>query len=86
MFIDYLSPTAADLCDFVVGHGSTPSPFTLVGTKGMGEGCGTPLPAIANTLEGELQASNISVTISESHNSLEQLWRAVTGRVHSQNN
>lgn len=85
-FIDYLSPTAADLCDFEVGHETTPSPFTLLGTKGMGEGCGTPLPAIANALEDALQTSNISVTISESHNSPEQLWRAMTGRVQSQNN
>lgn len=47
-FLDYLLPGTTDIPDIGVSHLCTPSPFTLRGIKGMGEG-GTiaPGPAIA---------------------------------------
>ena len=76
-FMDYLAPTAADLCDVQVGHVETRSPFTLLGTKGMGEGCGTPLPAMANAIEDALSANNIQTIIVNSHNSPEEIWKTI---------
>jgi carbon-monoxide dehydrogenase large subunit len=36
-YSDYLMPTAVDSPDMIVGYLETPSPFTELGTKGMGE-------------------------------------------------
>lgn len=44
-FSDYLVPSAADTCDISVGEVVCPSPFTELGTKGMGEGATIPTPA-----------------------------------------
>ena len=37
-FMDYLIPTAMEVPDVVMGHEETPSPFTVHGIKGGGEG------------------------------------------------
>ncbi len=44
-FVDYLCPTAADLPPLRLGHRETPSPFTLLGAKGLGEGTTMSAPA-----------------------------------------
>jgi CO/xanthine dehydrogenase Mo-binding subunit len=76
--MDCLAPTAVDLCDVQVGHVETRSPFTLLGTKGMGKGCGTALPAMAkNAIEDALSANNIQSVIVNSHNSPEEIWRTI---------
>ena len=36
-YTNYLMPTALDVPDVTIGHMQTPSPFTELGTKGMGE-------------------------------------------------
>jgi carbon-monoxide dehydrogenase large subunit len=36
-YADYVLPTALDMCDVVFDHLETPSPFTELGSKGMGE-------------------------------------------------
>jgi aerobic carbon-monoxide dehydrogenase large subunit len=39
-FMDYAMPRAADMPPLVLGHAATPSPFNLLGAKGIGEaGC-----------------------------------------------
>lgn len=50
-FSDYLVPSAADTCDVVVEDIVCPSPFTELGSKGMGEGGAIPTPAaVANAV------------------------------------
>jgi 2-furoyl-CoA dehydrogenase large subunit len=44
-FVDYLCPTAPDLPPVTIGHRETPSPFTLLGAKGLGEGNTMSAPA-----------------------------------------
>jgi 2-furoyl-CoA dehydrogenase large subunit len=44
-FVDYLCPTAPDLPPLRLGHRETPSPFTLLGAKGLGEGTTMSAPA-----------------------------------------
>ena len=45
-FSDYLIPTMTDVPDFRVAHLQTPSPHTIGGIKGMGEGGAIPPGAV----------------------------------------
>jgi 2-furoyl-CoA dehydrogenase large subunit len=50
-FMDYLCPTAPDLPPLTSAHRETPSPFTTLGAKGLGEGTTMSAPvAIANAV------------------------------------
>jgi carbon-monoxide dehydrogenase large subunit len=50
-FMDYLLPGATDIPRIEVSHLTTPSPFTVAGIKGMGEGGSiAPGPALASAL------------------------------------
>ena len=54
-FADYLIPAIGDVPDFVVSHLQTPSPHTIGGFKGMGEGGAiAPGAAIASAVEDAL--------------------------------
>lgn len=53
-FKDYLAPTASDLPSYETASIVTPSLFTPLGTRGMGEGGGAPLIACANALDDAL--------------------------------
>ena len=44
-FIDYMCPTAAEMPELDVGHIETPSPVTVLGSKGCGESCTMSVPA-----------------------------------------
>ena len=56
-FSDYLIPTMTDMPDFEVAHLETPSPHTIGGLKGMGEGGAiAPGAAIAAAVEDALSA------------------------------
>jgi carbon-monoxide dehydrogenase large subunit len=56
-FSDYLIPTMTDVPDFAVAHLETPSPFTIGGIKGMGEGGAiAPGAVIAAAVEDALSA------------------------------
>ena len=44
-FVDYLCLGAADVPPLRIGHRCTPSPFTLLGAKGLGEGNTMSVPA-----------------------------------------
>lgn len=72
-FMDYLCPKATEVPDFIVDHLVSPSPFTVLGTKGMGEGSG-PLPALfANAIEDALLPFGAKTT--ESHFKPEVVFR-----------
>jgi 2-furoyl-CoA dehydrogenase large subunit len=54
-FMDYLCPTAADVPSVRLEHLETPSPFTALGAKGLGEGTTMSAPvAIANAVADAL--------------------------------
>lgn len=56
-FSDYLIPTMTDVPDFQVSHLETPSPFTIGGIKGMGEGGAiAPGAVVASAIEDALSA------------------------------
>jgi carbon-monoxide dehydrogenase large subunit len=59
----YLMPRALDLPSLEVEHQVTPSPFTLLGTKGAGEaGVGGAQAAVANAVEDALAPFGVTVT------------------------
>jgi len=62
-FMDYLKPTASDVPPIETDHLETPSPFTPLGTKGVGEGGAIPAPAcIANAVEDALRPLGVRIT------------------------
>jgi aerobic carbon-monoxide dehydrogenase large subunit len=59
--IDYLVPTAADLCAVDVVHLQTPSRFSETGAKGMGEGGTIGAPAaVLNAINDALRPAGVS--------------------------
>lgn len=62
-FMDYLKPLALGLPTFEIGHMESPCPYTLLGTKAVGEGGSLPsLAAIANAVEDALSPFGVKVT------------------------
>ncbi|MGC2038545.1 xanthine dehydrogenase family protein molybdopterin-binding subunit [Paraburkholderia caledonica] len=64
---DYLMPTACEVPDPVIVHLETPSPFTPLGAKGLGEGnnMSTP-PCIANAVADALGVDDIRLPLTPS--------------------
>ena len=61
-FMNYLKPTAADLPTIEVDRLETPSPLTLLGTKGVGEGGAVVAPAaVASAVEDALAPLGIRI-------------------------
>lgn len=64
-FVDYLAPTAADLPAARIEHRSTPSPFTALGAKGVGEGSTMSAPcAIANAVADALGRDDVELPLT----------------------
>jgi len=62
-FMDYLKPLAMDVPKFELAHMESPCPYTLLGSKAVGEGGSLPsLAAIANAVEDALQPFGVKVT------------------------
>jgi CO/xanthine dehydrogenase Mo-binding subunit len=73
-FMDYLKPTALDVPDIDVDHLESPSPFTPLGAKGVGEGGAIPGPAaVANAVEDAL--ADFGVVIRSLPITPERVWR-----------
>jgi 2-furoyl-CoA dehydrogenase large subunit len=66
-FADYLVPTTCEVPEPAIIHMETPSPFTPLGAKGLGEGnnMSTP-PCIANAIADALGASDITLPMTPS--------------------
>lgn len=66
-FADYLVPTTCEVPDPLILHLETPSPFTPLGAKGLGEGnnMSTP-PCIANAVADALGVSDIRLPLKPS--------------------
>jgi carbon-monoxide dehydrogenase large subunit len=60
--MEYLLPSAVDVPTIEVHHLQTPSPFTIGGIKGMGEGGAiAPLPALANAVTDALASLGVAI-------------------------
>jgi 2-furoyl-CoA dehydrogenase large subunit len=61
-FMEYLCPTAVEAPSMTIEHHDSPSPFTLLGTKGVGENSAMSGPAaIASAVEDALCGFNIEI-------------------------
>jgi CO/xanthine dehydrogenase Mo-binding subunit len=76
--VDYLVPTALDIPHLVTESMETPSLFAPKGIKGVGEGGGTPLAAIANAVEDALRPLGVEVT--DSHQNPQEVYRLIEER------
>jgi CO/xanthine dehydrogenase Mo-binding subunit len=74
-FSDYTPITAVNIPEFLYGHTESPSPFTLNGAKGMGEGGAAPVHTICAALQDALYPSG--VIIDDSHNTGDSLFRSM---------
>ena len=74
-FKDHLVPTAADLPRFECGIMETPSLFTPLGTRGMGEGGGAPLIAVINAIRDAL--APLGIQINDSHITPAELFQLI---------
>jgi len=64
-FMDYLCPTAADVPPLRMRHLETPSPFTALGAKGLGEGTTMSAPvAIANAVADAVGADAVELPLT----------------------
>jgi 2-furoyl-CoA dehydrogenase large subunit len=64
-FMDYLCPTAADVPSLRMEHLETPSPFTPLGAKGLGEGTTMSAPvAIANAVADAVDVDAVELPLT----------------------
>jgi 2-furoyl-CoA dehydrogenase large subunit len=63
--VDYLTPTAPDLPPLTIDHLESPSPFTALGAKGLGEGATMSAPvAIANAVADALGRDDVELPLT----------------------
>jgi carbon-monoxide dehydrogenase large subunit len=78
-FMDYLMPGATEVPEVRIEHMETPSPFTTLGIKGMGEGGAiAPPAAIANALTDALRPEDVAV--NRTPITPERIWLATVQR------
>jgi aerobic carbon-monoxide dehydrogenase large subunit len=76
-FVDYLLPTSADTISFETGHTTSPSSYTKLGTKGVGEaGTIASTPAVVNAIVDALR--HLGVDDVRMPCTPERVWRAIT--------
>jgi 2-furoyl-CoA dehydrogenase large subunit len=64
-FVDYLAPSGADVPPLRIAHRSTPSPFTALGAKGIGEGNTMSAPAaLANAVADALGRDDVELPLT----------------------
>jgi CO/xanthine dehydrogenase Mo-binding subunit len=66
-FYDYHVPHALDMPPLKTGAIESPSPFSVLGTKGMGEGGGAGIHAVCSALQDALEPAGRPI-IYDSHN------------------
>lgn len=72
-FYDYHVPHALDMPPLKTGAIESPSPFTPLGTKGMGEGGGGGIHCICAAIQDALRAAGGAI-VSDSHNPYHRVW------------
>jgi 2-furoyl-CoA dehydrogenase large subunit len=74
-FVDYLTPGASEVPSLAIGHRSSPSPFTALGAKGIGEGNTMSAPvAIANAVADALGVDDVELPLTPP-----RVWELLTG-------
>jgi carbon-monoxide dehydrogenase large subunit len=75
-FVDYLLPTSADTISFETGHTTSPSSYTKLGTKGVGEaGTIASTPAVVNAIVDAVR--HLGVDDVRMPCTPERVWRAI---------
>jgi 2-furoyl-CoA dehydrogenase large subunit len=74
-FYDYHVPHAMDMPPLKTGFVESPSPFTPLGTKGMGEGGGAGIHAICAAIQDATGA-----IVTNSHNPYQRVWQLLQER------
>ncbi len=69
-FYDYHVPHSLDMPPLATGATESPSPFTPLGTKGMGEGGGAGIHAVCAAIQDATGA-----IVTDSHNPYQRVWR-----------
>jgi 2-furoyl-CoA dehydrogenase large subunit len=77
-FYEYHVPHALDMPPIQTGYIESPSPFSSLGTKGMGEGGGAAIHAVCAAIQDALRSAGIPGVVSDSHNPAERVWRLIT--------
>ena len=77
-FYEYHVPHALDMPPIRTGYIESPSPFSSLGTKGMGEGGGAAIHAVCAAIQDALSSAGIPGVVSDSHNPAERVWRLIT--------
>jgi 2-furoyl-CoA dehydrogenase large subunit len=78
-FVDYLAPTAYETPDMEILHTEHPSPFSVIGSKGSGEGTTILMPPLlASAVEDALRPFGIS--INELPLSPNRIWSLINQR------
>jgi CO/xanthine dehydrogenase Mo-binding subunit len=72
-FYDYHVPHALDMPPLKTGAIESPSPFTPLGTKGMGEGGGAGIHAVCAAIQDALRPAGKPI-VSDSHNPYHRVW------------
>ena len=91
-FYDYHVPHALDMPPMKTGYIESPSPFSSLGTKGMGEGGGAGIHAVCAAVQDALRQDGGAI-VTDSHNPYHRVWEllqnpeasraGVTGRAPS---
>jgi carbon-monoxide dehydrogenase large subunit len=75
-FVDYLIPTSADTISFEVEHTTSPSTYTKLGTKGVGEaGTIASTPAVVNAIVDAVR--HLGVDDIRMPCTPERVWKAI---------
>ncbi|HSK17251.1 MAG TPA: xanthine dehydrogenase family protein molybdopterin-binding subunit [Gaiellaceae bacterium] len=72
-FYDYHVPHALDLPQLKTDAIESPSPFTPLGTKGMGEGGGAGIHAVCAAIQDALRPAGNAI-VTDSHNPYHRVW------------
>ena len=75
-FYDYHVPHALDMPPLKTGFIESPSPFSSLGTKGMGEGGGAGIHCVCAALQDALRPLGNPI-VTESHNPYHRVWELI---------
>jgi CO/xanthine dehydrogenase Mo-binding subunit len=77
-FYDYHVPHVMDMPPLKTAAIESPSPFTPLGAKGMGEGGGGAIHCISSAVQDALRSGGHDVFVYDSHNPYHRVWEMLT--------
>jgi 2-furoyl-CoA dehydrogenase large subunit len=78
-FYDYHVPHALDMPPLKTAAIESPSPFTPLGAKGMGEGGGGGIHCVCSAVQDALRSAGHEVFVYDSHNPYHRVWEMLQG-------